>query len=201
MRKNKMLTMLTMALLLCCSVALSFAATVELRQTGQTSTYSTGDDASKMRGVAWPNPRFSDNDNGTVTDNLTGLVWLGNANCLDTVGGVAKDPDGHLSWANALTWSNNLADGDCDLTDGSIAGQWRLPTVNELQSLVNARQSTATWLNSQGFTNVQLSYWSSTTCAFATIAAWDVSMSSGAVSYLAKDTGDYEHVWPVRAGQ
>ena len=59
MRKNKILTILTMALLLCCSVSLSFAATVELRQTGQTSPYGTGDDASKMRGVAWPNPRFS----------------------------------------------------------------------------------------------------------------------------------------------
>jgi hypothetical protein len=34
-------------------------------------------------GVAWPNPRFTDNSDGTVTDNLTGLIWLKNANCTD----------------------------------------------------------------------------------------------------------------------
>ena len=27
-----------------------------------------------------PSPRFTDNNDGTVTDNLTGLVWLKNAN-------------------------------------------------------------------------------------------------------------------------
>ena len=30
-------------------------------------------------GVPWPNPRFTDNGDGTVTDNLTGLIWLKNA--------------------------------------------------------------------------------------------------------------------------
>ena len=37
-----------------------------------------------QKGVAWPNPRFTDNGNGTVTDNLTGLIWLKNANCFGT---------------------------------------------------------------------------------------------------------------------
>ena len=37
--------------------------------------------ATTKKGVAWPNPRFTDNGNGTVTDNLTGLIWLKNANC------------------------------------------------------------------------------------------------------------------------
>jgi hypothetical protein len=27
-------------------------------------------------GVAWPTPRFTDNGDGTATDNLTGLTWL-----------------------------------------------------------------------------------------------------------------------------
>jgi hypothetical protein len=77
-------------------------------QTGQTTKYVAGDDGDAQMGVPWPSPRFTDNANGTVTDNLTGLVWLKNANCADTVGGIAG---GAMTWANAITRSNNLATG------------------------------------------------------------------------------------------
>ena len=60
-------------------------------KTGQTLCYDslgavvpcagTGQDGEIKAGVAWPSPRFTDNSNGTVTDNLTGLIWLKNANC------------------------------------------------------------------------------------------------------------------------
>ena len=50
-------------------------------RTGQTESNRTHDDGDLERGVASPSPRFSDNGNGTVTDNLTGLIWLKNANC------------------------------------------------------------------------------------------------------------------------
>ena len=40
----------------------------------------TGEDGEHQKGVAWPNPRFTDNGDGTVTDNLTGLIWLKDAN-------------------------------------------------------------------------------------------------------------------------
>jgi hypothetical protein len=113
-------------------------------KTGQTLCYSfgpivpcsgTGQDGEIMAGVAWPMPRFTDNNNGTVTDHLTGLIWLKDANCSDTVGGISK-PLGTLKWADALTWSNKLAGGKCGLIDGSTAGQWRLPNVKELLSLI-----------------------------------------------------------------
>jgi len=45
-------------------------------QTGQTISYRTGDDGDLETGVAWPNPRFADLDDGTVKDNLTGLEWV-----------------------------------------------------------------------------------------------------------------------------
>ena len=50
-------------------------------KTGQTTSYDTGDDGEYQKGFEWPVPRFTDNENGTVTDNLTGLIWLKNANC------------------------------------------------------------------------------------------------------------------------
>jgi len=43
-------------------------------KTGQTTSYSTGDDGDLEKDVAWPNPRFTNNSDGTVTDNLTGLI-------------------------------------------------------------------------------------------------------------------------------
>jgi hypothetical protein len=149
--------------------------------------------------VAWPDPRFTDNTNGTVTDNLTGLIWLKNANCSDTIGG--KTPSAGLPWADAITWSNALATGKCGLTDASSAGQWRLPTRRELKSLFNRQQSnSATWLNGQGFTSVQsYVYWSSSTFAYYTANAWYVYVGLGYVFSNSK-TGNY-YVWPVRGGQ
>jgi hypothetical protein len=66
--------------------------------------------AKKVKPVA-PVPRFTDNHDGTVTDNLTGLIWLKKASCLS-----------NLSWSQALTAANTLVHGQCDLMDGSQAG-------------------------------------------------------------------------------
>src|SRR5262245_28815245 len=58
-------------------------------KTGQTACWDefadpmpcagTGRDGDLQMGVS-TSPRFTDNANGTVTDNLTGLTWLKNAN-------------------------------------------------------------------------------------------------------------------------
>ncbi|MBF0339307.1 MAG: hypothetical protein HQL05_15920 [Nitrospirae bacterium] len=45
------------------------AGTVSLPQTGQTTTYATGDDGAIRAGVAWPGPRFTDNAKGTPLNN------------------------------------------------------------------------------------------------------------------------------------
>ena len=51
------------------------APLLKLWQTGQTTSIVTGDDGYYEKGVSWPVPRFVDNGNGTITDNLTGLIW------------------------------------------------------------------------------------------------------------------------------
>ena len=187
------------------------AATIQLPASGQTSCYDTagavitcsgtGQDGDKKMGVTWDDAtRFTSNGNGTITDNLTGLIWLQNANCTDSIGGITK-ASGTLAWANALTWSNNLASSKCGLTDGSSAGQWRLPTRKELKSLVNRGQAnSATWLQTKGFTNVMASgYWSSSTDAGYTNDAWIVDISDG---LMISDYKGYSYfVWAVRGGQ
>ena len=72
--------------------------------------------------------------------------------------------------------------------------------MNELESLVHAGANTVSWLNGNGFTNVQpAAYWSSSTYAVDMVNAWYVVMWSGGVGTPNKGGGYY--VWPVRAGQ
>jgi hypothetical protein len=150
-------------------------------------------------GVAWPIPRFKDNGNGTVTDNLTGLIWLKDANCRNTVGGINKS-DGYLTWAEALTWSNNLAIGACGLTDGSKAGDWRLPNITELESLVDIRKYSPTLPAGHPFSNVEANrYWSSSSYASGTDGAWSVNLDDGYM--IGDDKKYYSYVWAVRSGQ
>jgi len=164
------------------------AAPVE--KTGQTSTYGPNDDGTLEKGVAWPDPRFTDYPDGTVTDNLTGLVWLRNANCFAT----------RMVWDDALAVCNNLADGQCGLMDGSEPGDWRLPNVKELQSLIDFGQYDPALPSGHPFSGVQFYYWSSTTDADDTSGAWFVSLYDGIV-YNDSKTINGHFVWPVRGGQ
>jgi hypothetical protein len=170
-----------------------YQAAVE--KTGQTTSFATGDDGDLEEGVVWPNPRFTDNSDGTVTDNLTGLIWLKEANCF-----------GQRTWSNALSDASGLSNGSCGLTDGSSPGDWRLPNKNELASLVHNEYyrpalpntaGTGQWSAGDPFTNVQSSYyWSSSTYAVTTNAAWSVYMDFGSVEGIFKSHITY--VWPVR---
>ncbi len=172
--------------------------TETVRKTGQTTLYLPGDDGDLEKGVALPNPRFTA-ANGTVTDNLTGLIWLQDANC-----GTVSPKD----WATALTSVAALANGTCGLADGSTAGQWRLPTVKELRSLIHFGYFNPALSNDAGdaqwgttgtssFTNVQTGYyWSATPAAFPSSYAWFVALLNG---YMAKaDKTNTRYVWPVR---
>lgn len=161
-------------------------------QTGQTTSYAAGDDGNLRMGLEWPTPRFTDNGDQTMTDNLTGLIWTkdGKTPCpAACTPGVYKTWQGALDYVTCVNSNNYLGKND-----------WRLPNINELSSLVNWQQYTqAVWLNGQGFSNVQSSsYWSSSNYADSTGYAWH-SMRDGYVGYNGKSY--YYYVWPVRGGQ
>ncbi len=196
---------LFLILLLLFLPAASYAATVQLPETGQTGCWDgvgnttlctdplgTGQDGAIRAGAAWPATRFVANGDGTVTDHLTGLIWLKNAGCF-----------GLLPWASALASANTLASGSCGLSDGSVAGDWRLPNIRELETLLNAQQAhSSDWLTGRGFTNVTTSfYWSSSSLAANPVRAWAVSLYGGGVfSQLKDDINGYLAIWPVRGG-
>ncbi|MDZ7744280.1 MAG: DUF1566 domain-containing protein [Candidatus Saccharibacteria bacterium] len=158
---------------------------IRLAATGSSNSFATGDDGDLQIGVT-TSPRFTDNGDGTVTDNITDLIWLQDANC-----------NGGRTWSTAVSDANNLANGSCGLTDGSSAGDWRLPNVRELYSVLDFGHYNPSIVSGHPFTNLQTdSYWTSTTRAPNTSDAWRTSITSGGVGARDKSLGAF--VWPVR---
>ena len=116
-----------------------------------------------------------------VLDKETGLVWAKNAN-------MAQETK---IWQYAINYCRNLNIG------GRIG--WRLPTVEELSSLVDKSQTGPALPDGHPFYNVQSDrYWSSTTYEGDSGYAWNVSMLNGNVLFNNKSL--YYYVWPVRGG-
>jgi hypothetical protein len=155
-------------------------------KTGQTISYATGDDGELQMGAVWPSPRFTNNLDGTVTDNLTGLIWLQNAGCF-----------GFRTWDEALSDCNALADPACGLSDNSDAGEWRLPNPRELLSLMDFGQGSLP--SGYPFFLVYSYYWSSTNDGLLPNYAWLAGMSDMSISHSNKTL--LNSVWPVRGGQ
>ena len=140
-----------------------------------------------------PDPRFMDNKDGTVTDNLTGLIWLKNTNCFKM-----------MDWESAILAAKSLKDGDCGpdsaliLSDGSSAGDWRLPTMTELCILIDYSRRNPALPNGYMFSDFPPGYyWSATALDYHPGLAWIVYIESGTTCYddIKSHAG---HIWPVR---
>lgn len=149
--------------------------------------------------------RYVDCDNGTVTDTVTGLIWLKSADCF-----------GAQNYATANNAAAGLNSGECNLTDNSQPGDWRLPTRTEWEatvaqavalgctypSLTNTGGMACFSAGPQPFTGVPSSgaYWTSTTNAANTSFAFYVNLSGGSMADVLR-TISGPNVWPVRGGQ
>ena len=137
-----------------------------------------------------------------MTDNLTGLMWMKNA---DAGNDCAGSDTGTETWATALTSA-----AACNTAVYAGYTDWRLPNVLEMQSLVHYgfynpavpnTAGTGKWVAGDPFTSVQATwYWTSTTGASGTSTAWFVSLAGGDVGSGPGKTNAY-YVWPVRGGQ
>jgi hypothetical protein len=148
---------------------------------------ATGQDGEYQTGVS-VDPRFTDNADGTVTDNLTGLIWLKNVDCF-----------GHTDWIRGLDLLNTLSSGACGLSDGSVVGDWRMPNVKELQSLIDYGQFNPALPPGNPFSGVPGAYWSSSAYVYLPDTAWLVDLYYGRVTTNLKSQPFL--VWPVRGGR
>jgi len=153
-------------------------------KTGQFAWYHVYDDGDLERGVAWPNPRFTDNSDGTVTDNLTGLMWTKDAH-----------PAGEtLTWEVSFDYIA-LA----NLWHLHEYNDWRFPNLRELQSLIDYAYNYPALPAVYPFENVHSTIWSSTTFPrHGDTQAWSVDLCCGSVNALDKTENYY--IWPVRGG-
>lgn len=153
-------------------------------RTGQTISYFPGDDGELQEGVPWPCPRFTDNLDGTVTDHLTGLLWLKDATAFSGA-----------NWNRALSTCNDLVDDGVLLTDGSVAGDWRLPNNKELRRLIDFGNSNPALPDGHPFIVPDSgAFWTSTSATNNTGRAWTIE--DGTMVNDLKNTPN--RIWPVR---
>jgi hypothetical protein len=92
--------------------------------------------AQKYTGSTCVGPRFTDNGDQTVTDNLSGLTWEKKTND-DTV----HDMDNQYQWSTGSPWKGNgvaFAYFLLNINENNFGGanDWRLPTLAELQTII-----------------------------------------------------------------
>ena len=106
---------------------------------------------------------YTDNGDGTVTDNVTGLMWQ------------QVVPSATYTWANAVAYCPTLA----------LAGHssWRLPSRIELESIVDFGQSSPS-INGTYFPSTPKDwFWASSPVAGSPSYAWGVYFFNGSASY------------------
>jgi hypothetical protein len=75
---------------------------------------------------------------------------------------------------------------------------WRLPTIKELQSIVDLSQTAAPYIDPTAFPSTPSNYfWSSSPLAGSSSDAWNVSFGNGA-TYGTAVSGSYSYVRCVR---
>jgi hypothetical protein len=162
-----------------------------------------GQDAAVGAGAALS---YKDNGDGTITDNVTGLMW------------EKLSQDGSIHDVNSTyAWSDAFDVKIAELNTADFAGHddWRLPNRRELESLVDADRSAPAvnpvfnagctpgcTVTTCSCTQVNLPYWSSTTYHDRPTFAWAVDHNVGIVNAFEKNgvVVVKDHVRAVRGG-
>lgn len=123
--------------------------------------------------------RYTDNGDGTVTDNQTGLMWS------------KAETAANLTWEESFAVAGAL----------TLAGynDWRIPNIKELRSL-HTDYAVRPSIDTKFFPNTaQAIFWSSTTQIGQNgVTAWNLDFTNGVVSYNPKT--DRLRLRAVRAG-
>jgi len=118
---------------------------------------------------------------GLVTDRTTGLTWLRQGN-----------PAGRaLNWQDALDMVRQM---NRKRLEGR--GDWRLPNIRELESLLDDQVHSPAVHPLAGFENVADFYWSSTTSVWDPAYAWTLYTRDGYIGVGYKKDPEF-FAWPV----
>lgn len=182
------------------SVAASRSLALTLPRSGQLNCYDSkgafadckgsGQDGAQQRGAVWPRPRIKINADGTFSDQLTGLMWLADGKCLNS-----------LSWLGAKRKLKALNAGlikECTGYRGAYT-DWHLANVQELAALLDfGIKVPADYLKSQGVKMFAGPYWTATSYQNP-LDAWLVDFSNGEIVFKSKVIKSF--ILPVRGGR
>jgi hypothetical protein len=160
--------------------------------TGQTTAYTANKNDGIPGAVAVPDDgtvragaplSFTDNGNGTITDNNTGLVWEKKSDD----GSRLHDKD-NIYWWSGNSVQETIWDWLEDVNAQAFGGyqDWRVPNARELLSIADLQYQWAVpaAFNTNcvpgatvltGSCTLQVSYWTSTTRASSGFSAWSVT--------------------------
>jgi hypothetical protein len=156
---------------------ISISALISLNVTAQTCYDSVTETT--------PTTRFTINDDGTVTDTDTGLMWQRCSYGLtyDTDTDSCTGSVQRLSWQEALRSAANDTTGDYD--------DWQVPNIKELASILE-HSCTEPSINEDVFYNTQQqNYWSNTSGVSTLSSAWVYQFDSGLNSLHDKTSNVY----------
>jgi len=114
-----------------------------------------------------------------VLDHLTGLLWRRSANLT----------------AQPVVWPAALA-AVAELNQKDAENHWRLPTINELEVLVDCATHSPALPSGHPFVDVQDIYWSSSSSLFEPDWAWALYLDKGATGVGQKRLAEFS-VWAV----
>jgi len=183
---------ITFKLLLLCTICSTASAAFRLPDSGQINCYDTIGTAISCAGTGQDGAysinlmSYTDNSNGTVIDNITGLIWQ------------KEDDNKTYNWYLASgTYDaeyNPSSDNTCSALNIGGISEWRLPSKKELITIVDYGVSyPGPTINSSFFPNTKASsYCSSTKYAGIPGSSWTVSFNDGILNYgLIKDLNCY----------
>ncbi len=153
----------------------------------QDSTPDESTQAKPEKTQAPINARFTDKGDNTILDKNTGLIWLKDAN-------VSSLP---IAYEGAKLYLQEMNSGKRPNFGYS---DWRLPTINEIETLIDKTRFYPALPVGHPFNNAQNHfYWSSSIGKDVVDYIWIVDLASGDMTMDYVSYCSYKFFWPVRS--
>ncbi len=143
-----------------------------------TSVHATTCSGTTNTAASATTTHLTDNNNGTINDPETGLIWkkCSEGQVWDGVDNNCTGTDSTFTWQGALQRAQDVNAGSAG--ENLSQTDWRLPNFKELDSIVELR-CTFPAINDTAFPNTPSQRFWTSTPSFSPSLAWYVTFQSG----------------------